>query len=448
MRLGIAETNQKRVVIIGGGFGGLAVARKLKRADLQVVLIDHNNYHLFQPLLYQVATAGLEPDSIAFPLRKIFKRHKNLSFRMAEVQRIDAEKKLVHTSIGPLDYDYLVLATGSQTSFFGHDDLAEKVMTLKSIPEAMELRSLMLETLERAVLSVDVEQREALMNFVVVGGGPTGVETSGALGELKRHILPADYPDLDIRTLNVHLLEMDERLLRGMSDSAGEQALQALKKLGIKVWLKTGLEAYDGERVTLSTGKTIHTHTVIWSAGVEGAMLAGVPEQSVVRGNRVEVDEFNRVKGLQDVFAIGDLGAMLDDDLPKGHPLLAPVAIQQGELLGKNLIRLISGQEMRPFKYRDKGTLATVGRNRAVADLGRFHFKGFLAWVLWIFVHLMTLVGFRNRMVVFVNWVWNYFTYDRGVRLILRPFTRWPLISPSANAAVNQPKAKDNAPSS
>ena len=424
MRLGLTETNQPRVVIIGGGFAGLAVARKLQRSEMQVLLLDRNNYHLFQPLLYQVATAGLEPDSIAFPLRKIFKRYRNLTFRMAEVTSVAPAENRVITDIGPIDYDYLVLATGSRTNFFGRSELADKVMTLKSIPEAMELRNLMLENLEHAVLVEDLKEREALMNFVVVGGGPTGVETAGALGELKRHILPRDYPDLDIRLLNVHLLEMEGRLLGGMSEEAGEESLAALKKLGVKVWLDTGLADYDGEIVKLTNGKTMAAQTVIWSAGVEGATLPGFADNLVAKGNRLSVDQFNRVSGFENVFALGDLAAMTSDDLPKGHPLLAPVAIQQGELLGENLVRLRAGKEMQPFNYRDKGALATIGRNRAVADLGRFHFKGIIAWLLWTFIHLMTLVGFRNRMVVFVNWLWNYFTYDRGVRLILKPFDR------------------------
>lgn len=424
MRLGLTETNQPRVVIIGGGFAGLAVARKLQRSEMQVLLLDRNNYHLFQPLLYQVATAGLEPDSIAFPLRKIFKRYRNLTFRMAEVTSVAPAENRVITDIGPIDYDYLVLATGSRTNFFGRSELADKVMTLKSIPEAMELRNLMLENLEHAVLVEDLKEREALMNFVVVGGGPTGVETAGALGELKRHILPRDYPDLDIRLLHVHLLEMEGRLLGGMSEEAGEESLAALKKLGVKVWLDTGLADYDGEIVKLTNGKTMAAQTVIWSAGVEGATLPGFADDLVAKGNRLSVDQFNRVSGFENVFALGDLAAMTSDDLPKGHPLLAPVAIQQGELLGENLVRLRAGKEMQPFNYRDKGALATIGRNRAVADLGRFHFKGIIAWLLWTFIHLMTLVGFRNRMVVFVNWLWNYFTYDRGVRLILKPFDR------------------------
>jgi len=424
VRLGLTETNQPRVVIIGGGFAGLAVARKLQRSEMQVLLLDRNNYHLFQPLLYQVATAGLEPDSIAFPLRKIFKRYRNLTFRMAEVTSVAPAENRVITDIGPIDYDYLVLATGSRTNFFGRSELADKVMTLKSIPEAMELRNLMLENLEHAVLVEDLKEREALMNFVVVGGGPTGVETAGALGELKRHILPRDYPDLDIRLLNVHLLEMEGRLLGGMSEEAGEESLAALKKLGVKVWLDTGLADYDGEIVKLTNGKTMAAQTVIWSAGVEGATLPGFADNLVAKGNRLSVDQFNRVSGFENVFALGDLAAMTSDDLPKGHPLLAPVAIQQGELLGENLVRLRAGKEMQPFNYRDKGALATIGRNRAVADLGRFHFKGIIAWLLWTFIHLMTLVGFRNRMVVFVNWLWNYFTYDRGVRLILKPFDR------------------------
>lgn len=424
MNLNIPSTQSPRLIIIGGGFGGLSIVRSLRHQEIQIVLIDKNNYHTFQPLLYQVATAGLEPDSIAFPLRKIFKHYPNLIFRMAEVLEINSEKNELKTSIGNINYDFLVIATGSKTNFFGMESFSKNAMPMKSIPEALNLRSLLLQNFEKALLTSEINAREALMNIVVVGGGPTGVETAGALGELKRHILPKDYPELDLRRMNIHLVEAAPKLLGVMSENSSEKSLHFLKQLGVNVWLNTSVKDYDGSILKTSNEKEIITNTVIWSAGVAGAIIQGLKENSVLKGNRFKVDLFNRIEGYENIFAIGDVAGMISNDFPKGHPMVAPVAIQQGQNFGQNLVRTIHKEKMLPFKYMDKGSMATVGRNRAVVDLGSVKFSGWFAWLTWLGLHLIMLVGFRNKLVVLINWFWNYLSYDRGIRLIIRPFKK------------------------
>ena len=424
MNLNIPSTQSPRLIIIGGGFGGLSIVRSLRHQEIQIVLIDRNNYHTFQPLLYQVATAGLEPDSIAFPLRKIFKHYPNLIFRMAEVIQINPDKNVLVTSIGSISFDYLVIATGSKTNFFGMESFANHSMPMKSIPEALNLRSLLLQNFEKALLTSEINEREALMNIVVVGGGPTGVETAGALGELKRHILPKDYPELDLRRMNIHLIEASPKLLGVMSENSSEKSLQFLKQLGVNVWLNTAVKEYDGKILRTVNEKEIDTTTVIWSAGVAGSLVSGLNESSVLKGNRFKVDLFNRIDGYENIYAIGDVAGMISDDFPKGHPMVAPVAMQQGQNFGQNLIRSIHKEKMLPFKYTDKGSMATVGRNRAVVDLGPVKFSGWFAWLTWLGLHLIMLVGFRNKLVVLINWFWNYLSYDRGIRLIIRPFKK------------------------
>ena len=418
MTVNVPVSNLPRVVIIGGGFAGLTLARKLKRADLQIVLFDKNNYHTFQPLLYQVATAGLEPDSIAYPLRKILRRQKNLIFRTAEVLRVYPDTQEIETSIGRLRYDYLVVATGSRTNYFGNAMLEETVMPLKTIQDAFNLRNFVLQRFEKALLTNDIDEREALMSFVIVGGGPTRVETAGALGELKRHILPTDYPELDLRRMQIHVVEASGRLLGAMSDEASTKADEFLKQLGVTIWLNAPVKGYDGRAVELGNGKTIRSETVIWTAGVLGAPIEGLPAEAHTRNHRIKVDNFNRVAAHKNIFVIGDLACLPADKYENGHPMVAQVAIQQARLLAKNLGLIIKGKEPQPFVYKNLGDLATVGRNRAVADLPHLKFQGFFAWLLWIFVHLMDLVGFRNKLVVFINWLWNYITYDRSIRLI------------------------------
>jgi NADH dehydrogenase len=420
----IPESNQPRVVIVGGGFGGLQLAKRLKNKPFQVVLVDRHNYHAFQPLLYQVATAGLEPDSIAYPIRKVFEGQSNFFFRMAEVEAIETESNTLKTSQGDLRYDYLVLATGSKTNFFGNTGIETHGMGMKSVPEALDLRSLFLQNFERALLTDDVNERESLMNFVIVGGGPTGTELAGAIAELKNHILPHDYPDLDIRRMQIHLIEAAPKLLAAMSDSAGKKSYDYLTSLGVQVWLETLVEDYDGLTIKTNTGKTLQSRFLIWAAGVQGAGIPGLPDAVKARGNRIAVNEFSQVNGFENVFAIGDIASMQTAQFPNGHPMVAQPAIQQGQLLAKNLQRLIKKQALKPFKYADRGSLATIGRNKAVADLPGIHLGGIFAWMIWMFVHLMALVGFRNKLVTFINWSWAYVQYDKGARLIIRPFRR------------------------
>ena len=423
MPASIDETQLPRIVIIGGGFGGLKLIKTLRNAPVQVVLLDKHNYHGFQPLFYQVATGGLEPDSVANPFRKIFEGQKNFIFRMARVVSINSEKKFVNTTIGKVNYDYLVLATGSKTNFFNLEGINEKAMPLKSLPQALNLRSLILQNFENALQVEDIDDRKGRMNIVVVGGGPTGVEVSGALAELKRHVLPNDYPELDIRQMRIYLIETSDKLLGGMSEKSSVKSKKFLEELGVEIWLGISVKSYDGLKVQLSNGKSILTRALIWSAGVMGNTISGL-EKAVGKQNRLMVDDCNRVIGYENLFAIGDLAAMVTERNQKPHPMVAPVAVQQGKQLGKNIIHLLKGKKLQPFNYHDKGTMATVGRNRAVVDLHQLKIQGFLAWFIWMFVHIMQLVSFRNRLVVFINWMWNYFSYDRAVRLIIRPFIR------------------------
>lgn len=415
---------KQKIVIVGGGFGGIELAKKLRNQNVEVTILDKHNYHTFQPLLYQVATGGLEADSIAFPIRKIFKGQKNITFRVTEVEKvIPAENKLL-TTIGAIAYDHLVIATGSTSNFFGQAEIEQNAMPMKSIPEALNLRSLILQNLEAALIAKDKESEAKLLNFVIVGGGPTGVETAGAIAELKKHVLKNDYPELDLHKVNIYLIEGSPELLGPMSKQSQVKSQAFLEELGVTVYTNTRVQSYDGNLLSLVDGRSILSATVIWSAGVKGVVLDGLTPECIVRGNRLKVDLINRVACYQNIYAIGDVAAMITDETPNGHPGVAPAAIQQGKLLAKNLIKIIAGKPTESFKYFDKGAMATVGRNRAVVDINKIHFQGIFAWFTWMFVHLMTLVGFRNKLVVFVNWVWSYFSYDRGTRLIIRPFHR------------------------
>ncbi len=410
-----------RIVVLGGGFAGISLVKKLKGSRVQIVLFDRNNYHTFQPLLYQVATAGLEPDSIADPLRKQLEPVKNFYFRMGEVFAVDPQQKIIRTEIGTMSYDYLVIATGSKTNYFGNQSVMQNAFPLKQIPQALDLRSHILQNFEAATITRDPIELESRMNILIVGGGPTGVEVAGALGELKKNILPNDYPELEFEKTKIILLEGSDRLLNGMSEHSGEKALKYLKKFDVDIQLKTLVTGYDGLTATLSNDTSIRSHTLIWAAGVSGNYPEGLPEESQ-EGGRLIVDGYNRVKGCEDVYAIGDVASMQTDEFPKGHPMLAPVAIQQGRHFARNFKKMLKGGEMQPFSYHDKGSMATIGRNKAVVDWGKLQFGGFIAWMIWMFVHLISIIGFRNRLIVFSNWVWNYFTYDKGTRLIIRKF--------------------------
>jgi len=423
MRINVPRTELPRIVIVGGGFGGLELAKSLKHTEAQVVLIDQNNYHTFQPLLYQVATAGLEPDSIAFPIRKIFRNQKNFVFRMAAAKEISAERNTLITSIGEITYDYLVLSTGSDTNFFGNQNVETFGMPMKNIVEALDLRSVILQNLEQALLMEDAEERNRLMNIVIVGGGPTGVETAGALGELKNHILAKDYPELPIEKMQIILVEACNKLLVTFSEKSSTKTAEFLKDLGVNVYFNTMVQDYDGYTIK-TNGQDIPSRTLIWAAGVAGAPVAGLKAEAVVRGKRYLVDKFNKLTGYNNIYAIGDVAAMFTEETPIGHPMVAPVAIQQAKNLGKNFKQLFNNKPLAEFKYFDKGSMATIGRNKAVVEIKNFRTHGLLAWFMWTFVHLMMLVGFRNKIIVLVNWFWNYIIYERGIRLIIRPFKR------------------------
>jgi NADH dehydrogenase len=411
-----------KVVVVGGGFGGLQVAKKLKDEPVDVLMIDKHNYHTFQPLLYQVATGSLEPDSIAFALRKNFAGQKNFRFRNAEVTKVNHEKNTIDTTIGEITYDYLVLATGSTTNFFGNNDIEHFAMPMKSIPEALNLRSLILQNIEEAVLKTTRQEREPYLNFVLAGAGPTGVELAGALAELRNHILTSDYPELEKDHMKVYLVDVQDRTLSSMSEEASRGATEFLKSMGVEVLTGVKVESYDGIAIKFDDGKTIPTKNVIWSAGVMGVIPEGIPKDLVQRGNRIKTDSVCRVSGYSNIFAIGDVAAMITDETPKGHPGVAQVAIQMGNHTAKTILQLINGEPTVPFRYFDKGSLATIGRNKAVADLGKLKFQGFFAWMIWMFVHLISLLGFRNKLIVFINWVGSYLTYNGGARLIIRPF--------------------------
>jgi NADH dehydrogenase len=427
--LNIPESNLERLVVIGCGFAGLNLVKSLRGKPYQIVMIDKHNYHTFQPLLYQVATAGLEPDSIAYPIRNIFKNFPNFYFRMAEAQEIDLERQQLQTNIGTLNFDHLIIATGSETNYFGMAGVENEAMPMKTVPEALNLRSLILQNFESASLTNDLEERDRLMNFVIVGAGPTGTELAGALAELKTHVLPNDYPDLDFRRMSIHLIEMSDRVLPPMSDFSSQNAQEYLESLGVQVWLNTAVKDYDGATVTTNK-KQLPASTLIWAAGVKGNIIKGLKEGEDFEKGRYLVDGFNRVGQHKNIYALGDVAAMRDKDNPKGHPMLAQVAIQQAQNLAKNFRRSIKGQAWQKFVYKDLGTMATVGRNKAVAELyNRFMLKGFMGWYVWMLVHLVSLVGFRNRLIVLFNWVINYFSYDRKIRLIIRPVKRTNLSS-------------------
>ncbi len=417
---GLASIGLPRIVVVGGGFGGLELVKKLGRAPYQVVLIDKHNHHTFQPLLYQVATSGLETSSIVFPFRKRFQHKSNIYFRMGEVIHVHPEQKRIDTSIGSIDYDYLVIATGAVTNFYGMKDAEQHALGMKSIVDAIKLRNTIIRNFEQALLTTDRIKRNALMDFMIVGGGPTGVELAGALAELKKHVFPKDYPELQLDEMDIYLVEAAPKLLGSMSAQASEKAFEYLTKMGVKVMLNTAVKSYNGEEVQLANGERLLCKTLIWTAGVKANPLPGLPPESLTRNGRCRVDAYNQVVGFDNIFAIGDVASMEGDPGWKnGHPMVAPPAMQQGRWLAKNFLRMAKGKSLKPFRYLDKGTMATVGRNKAVVDLRGLRFQGFFAWYIWMFVHLLYLIGFRNKIFVFLNWMWSYFSYDKSNRLII-----------------------------
>lgn len=422
MDLNQTTPGKPRILIIGGGFAGLNLAKKLDGKDVEVMMLDRHNYHTFQPLLYQVAMGEIEADAIGFPIRRIFKGQKNFTFHLCEVQKIDSATNTVATSVGDIKYDYLVIATGSNTNFFGNDQIEKYTMPMKNIPEALNIRSLIIQNLEKATVTSDPVEHDALLTFVVVGGGPTGVELSGALADTRNHVLRQDFPSIKSDQVKIYLAEGKPQLLAAMSDQAQQAAKKFLTDRGVTVFNSVHVKSYDGETLTIDNGDVIKTRNVFWAAGVRGELPEGMPKEAVGKGSRLQTDEINRVKGFQNIFAIGDISQVVTDKNPEGYPGVAQVAIQQGRQLAANLIRIIGNQPTVPFKYNDKGTLATLGRNHAVADLGKLKFQGFVAWVLWLFVHLLSLAGFSNKLIVFVSWATNYINKNSDNRLVVRYF--------------------------
>lgn len=421
MRANIKRNEQRRVVVVGGGLGGLKLVSSLRDTDFQVVLVDKNNYNQFPPLIYQVASAGLEPSNISFPFRRLFQGWKNFFFRMAEVQHIDTEEKAIKTSIGTIHYDDLVLAAGATTNFFGNKNIEASALPMKSVSESMRLRNTILQNLERAETEDNEARKQALMNIAIVGGGPSGVEIAGVLAEMKQTILPRDYPDLDTSCMHIYLINATPRLLGAMSERSSREAEKALKELGVEVMTNCMVTDYVDKELVLKDGQRISAETVIWVSGIKANNIDGIPSESIGHAGRILVDRFNRVKGLKDVYAIGDQCIVEGDEAyPYGHPQLAQVAIQQAKTLAKNLIRQEKGETEQPFSYHNLGTMATIGRKKAVVEIGKLKFGGFFAWLLWLIVHLRSILGVKNKTIVFLNWMWSYMNYKQSLRLILK----------------------------
>ena len=430
-----------KLVIIGGGFGGLRLARKLSnKPGFEITLLDRFNYHQFQPLFYQVATAGLDASNISFPLRKVFQKSKNIRFRMAEVQQIISDTNTVVTDIGDFEYDILVIATGADTNFFGNQNLSDHAFPMKSTVEALQLRHRLLHNFEDALNAKTDAEMKALMSVVIVGGGPTGVELSGAIADMKRYQLPKDYPELDFTKMKIYLLEGTGKTLANMSEKSSEESMRYLKKLGVTVLTNTILKDFDGQQAILQNGETIDTSLVIWAAGIKGNVPGGIGKDLIARGNRIKIDRQCLVNGFTNIYAIGDVAYMEEPAWPNGHPQVAPVAMQQADMLTNNLkrIEMKSGDsQMEEFVYKDSGSMATVGRNLAVVDMPKpkLHFGGFFAWMIWMGLHLMLILGVKNRFFVFTNWLYNYFTYDQNLRLIFKVFYRDPVpVKPMAKS--------------
>ena len=424
MKINLPETDKERIVIIGGGFAGLTLARKLAKQDYQIVLIDKNNYHQFQPLFYQVAMAGLEPSSIVFPLRKTFHNRENVFIRVTEVTEIQTDQKRLITPYGHVNYDHLVLAMGANTNFFGNEKIERLAIPMKTVSEALYLRNKILVDLEHALSMTDYEERQGFIDIVIVGGGPTGVEVAGALAEMKKYILPKDYPELNCDEIDIYLLQGAPMLLKGMSKEASDKALKFLEELGVKVKLNTRVVDFDGAYVHTEEGEKIQANKVIWAAGIRANSLKGLEQDCHTYGNRLKVDRFNLVEGYDNVYAIGDLAYMEEEAYPEGHPQVAQVAIQHAKNLADNFKAKLKGKELKPFFYKDLGSMATIGRNRAVVDLPSFKSQGAFAWLIWLAVHLFSLLGVKNKIFVFLNWLWNYITYDQSLRLIIKPKVR------------------------
>ena len=421
MKANIEHTDKKRIVIVGGGLGGLELAFKLVDDDYQVVLIDKNNYHQFPPLIYQVASGGLEPSSISFPFRRLFQGKKDFFFRMAKVESVNTDKKTIKTTVGEIDYDYLVMAFGAKTNFFGNKDIEATTLPMKSVSEAMRLRNTILRNLELALTEEDPARKQALMNIVVVGGGASGVEIAGAVAEMKKNIIARDYPDLDSSQMHIYLVNAVDRLLSAMDPVSSKRAERDLKELHVHIRQPQFATEYKDGILKTSAGLEIPTQTVIWVSGICANTVEGFPAESIGHAGRFLTDRFCRVKGVKDVYAIGDVSLVEgDEEYPLGHPQLAQVAMQQAKTVAKNFKAMLKGKELKPFKYKNLGVMATIGRNHAVAEISGKKFGGFPAWALWLVVHLRSILGVKNKTFILLNWVWNYINYKQSLRLILK----------------------------
>lgn len=422
MSINIQRNQKKRVVIVGGGLGGLRLAEDLYGSGMQVVLIDKNNFHQFPPLIYQIASAGIDPSSISFPFRQIFRKRKDFYFRMAEARMVDTEKKILQTSIGKIDYDYLVLAAGATTNFFGNKNIEEWAIPMKTVPEAMGLRNALLSNFERALTCATEEERQELLNVVIVGGGATGVEIAGALAEMRRYVIPYDYPDMDSSLMHIYLIEAGDRLLAGLSQESSQKAYEFLKSMGVDIQFGKMVTDYRDHKVIMKDGTEIPTRTFLWVSGIRANAMPGIDESHLGRGFRFKVDEYNRIPGVENVFAIGDQCLQTSDAAyPNGHPQVAQVAIQQAKNLAKNLKLIDQGADssaLTAFHYKNLGSMATIGRNKAVVEIGKFRSQGFFAWVLWLVVHLRSILGVKNKMMVLLNWLWKYVSYNDSIRMI------------------------------
>ena len=421
MKANIEHTDKKRIVIVGGGLGGLELAFKLVDDDYQVVLIDKNNYHQFPPLIYQVASGGLEPSSISFPFRRLFQGKKDFFFRMAKVESVNTDKKIINTTVGEIDYDYLVMAFGAKTNFFGNKDIEATTLPMKSVSEAMRLRNTILRNLELALTEEDPARKQALMNIVVVGGGASGVEIAGAVAEMKKNIIARDYPDLDSSQMHIYLVNAADRLLSAIDPVSSKRAERDLKELHVHIRQPQFATEYKDGILKTSGGLEIPTQTVIWVSGICANTVEGFPAESIGHAGRFLTDRFCRVKGVKDVYAIGDVSLVEgDEEYPLGHPQLAQVAMQQAKTVAKNFKAMSKGKELKPFKYKNLGVMATIGRNHAVAEISGKKFGGFPAWALWLVVHLRSILGVKNKTFILLNWVWNYINYKQSLRLILK----------------------------